>query len=282
MQLRLMWFAATALAAATGCSSGASSSPSGDAGAALGAPGSDAAGASVSDAAAGTANDAAPASASDAASASVPDASSVLHADAGAETGVAAEAGAASEAGASSEAGVAPEAGTHAQTFFVTRAAYSPAFDPNQTGFPAGADKLCIAAASAAGLAGNFVAWIWNPTLNKPTGVQPGLPKPGPWYATDGTTLLFPTQASLEGFPKAPITLDEYGQPVAAGETVWTGMDVGGQGGDTCCNWTAYCSLGSWLAVYGQTGTTGQAWIDAADGDCSGSTERHLYCIQAD
>lgn len=170
----------------------------------------------------------------------------------------------------------------HPQTFFVTRATYSPAFDPNQTGTPSGANDACVAAAAAAGLGGNFVAWIWDPTLNKPTTVQPGLPKPGPWYATDGTTALFPTPASLEGFPQAAITLDEYGKPVAAGETVWTGMGVGGQGGDSCCSWTAYCGTGSALALYGQTGTTAQAWIDAADGDCSGSTQRHLYCIEAD
>jgi hypothetical protein len=251
MQPRSVWFVAPALVLATGCSAGSPASTSGDAGA----PASDAASTSVSDAAPTT-----------------------VHVDATAETSP--DAHATAEASADACAGIA--CNTHPQTFFVTRAAYSPAFDPNQTGTPGGADDLCVAAASAAGLTGNFVAWIWDPTLNKPTIVQPGLPEPGPWYATDGTTVLFPTPASLEGFPQAPIALDEYGQPVAAGETVWTGMGVGGQGGDTCCNWTAYCALGSALAVYGQTGTTTQAWIDAADGDCSGSTQRHLYCIEAD
>jgi hypothetical protein len=168
------------------------------------------------------------------------------------------------------------------QRFFITRETYDGELTPNNDNqeWPE-ADALCRTAGVAAGIGSGWGAWLWNPIINKPSSDQPGPPGPGPFYSMDGVTVLFPTGASLEAFPAAPVTLDEYGTAVPTGDTVWTGMSVGGQGSDDCCNWTNGFVCGTPPApnngTYGNVATTTQSWINAGSGDCT--TLRHLYCL---
>jgi hypothetical protein len=156
---------------------------------------------------------------------------------------------------------------------FVTRGTFDANFGPHPDG-----DALCKNAAAAASLGGSWKAWLADPGLTN----APAFKDVGPWFAMDGTTKLFNNPAALGGFPLAPITLDEYGAAVGAGDTVWTGLTVGLRSAATCYTWDCLegCSPANtgYKGTYGQVGTTAQAWTNAGSGDCY--VARHLYCLE--
>ena len=81
---------------------------------------------------------------------------------------------------------------------FVTKSSFT-----GNLGGIAGADSKCTAAATAASLTGTWKAWISDGT----TSAKDRISDVGPWYAIDGTTLLFDNKAGLTGAPKAFIRM---------------------------------------------------------------------------
>ncbi len=152
-----------------------------------------------------------------------------------------------------------------AMRLFVTRGVYAGELDQGQ------AKAKCESAAAAAGLSGSWAPWLAYPTQ------APVFADVGPWYATDGTTLLFSNRAQLGGFPSAPIALDELGEAVPSGSEVWTGLTVSfGVTDHDCAHWGLDSHY--WYGTFGTTHTTAQAWTDAGFGYCD--VKRHLYCIE--
>jgi hypothetical protein len=101
---------------------------------------------------------------------------------------------------------------------FVTSTSYT-----GDLGGLAGADLKCQAAAESVGLHGTFKAWL----SDKKTPAPSRLSDLGPWYSIDGTRKLFHNRKSFLASPLAPIDLDERGQRVTAGQSVWTGTAPG-------------------------------------------------------
>ena len=152
---------------------------------------------------------------------------------------------------------------------FVTSTSYT-----GDLGGLAGADLKCQAAAESVGLHGTFKAWL----SDKKTPAPSRLSDLGPWYSIDGTRKLFHNRKSFLASPLAPIDLNERGQRVTAGQSVWTGTAPGGLVADTCGDWTGEEKESAGTA--GTVGAKDESWTRSGQfGDCS-KTSLHLYCIE--
>lgn len=162
------------------------------------------------------------------------------------------------------------------------------------TGVAAG-DAICQTRANAAGIAGNFKAWlsddqddafcrVHNLTGKKSANCgQAAPPQPaGPWIRTDG----FPfgediVKIHAEGKVYAPVRYDEFGNSVPTGRAYYTGTSF--EAGtvlaeNTCANWTS--SGESLLYTAGTSSGTTEAWSQYIGGsDCG--TIYSLLCLQA-
>lgn len=115
-----------------------------------------------------------------------------------------------------------------AKYVFVTSVHYT-----GDLGGVAGADAKCQTAATAAGLAGTYKAWISTygaSAADRITG-------DGPWYGTDPAhTKVFNNHANLLTVPHAFLEYDENGQ--FGGGGAWTGTEQGGvASGLDCGGW---------------------------------------------
>jgi hypothetical protein len=107
-----------------------------------------------------------------------------------------------------------------------------------------GADKICLDAATSAGLGGAWKAWLSDDKTNAIDRIA----DVGPWRLTDKqTTLAFADKTSLTNPPQASLYWDEKGESVFAAyppgqpvySEVWTGTRDSGKSGDNnCSNWT--------------------------------------------
>ena len=154
-----------------------------------------------------------------------------------------------------------------AKRVFATSSSHTGGF-----GGSAGADAICAARASAAGLAGTFKAWVAVSGSSPASSfVQSALP----YQLVDGTTVALDWADLVDGGLAHAINQDENGDPVFA--DVWTGTDTaGGQAAATCNNWSSASG-----AVTGQCGSAFQsngAWTASSLPSCN--TALRLYCFE--
>jgi len=162
-----------------------------------------------------------------------------------------------------------------------------------KTGLAAG-DAICQARAAAAGLKGNFVAWLSDENddaycrVHGFTGKkanncgQATLPaSAGPWVRTDG----FPFSGTIgelldDGKVFVPAATNEYGRPFPSSQSYRTGTTNDGAVEDTtggpCANWTSAADA----PVAGSVSNyTSFAWTQRASNNCSG-TQTGLLCFE--
>lgn len=151
---------------------------------------------------------------------------------------------------------------------FVTSLTY-----PATLGGLAGADTMCMQRAAAAGLPGQFVAWLSTSTVH----ALSRLAGSRGWRLVDGTALAdhpsdFATNATL-----APLALDELGNDVrATGVSVWTGTSTGQFSGQACDDWTV--NLASSNAHVGTPSGGGSRFTDSGTPTCDALAA--LYCLE--
>ena len=148
---------------------------------------------------------------------------------------------------------------------------------PEGAGGLAGADAICEATASAAGLPSpdKFLAFLSDDT----TAAADRFTIPGPWNRVDGNKLA----DSVADFTSFSIVSDlrySDGTAVATTETAWTGtLGSGAQSTQNCANWTSPSSGASGKAGYPYVNSS--EWLEAVSHfptfECS--TPRHLYCF---
>jgi hypothetical protein len=139
----------------------------------------------------------------------------------------------------------------------------------------AGADALCASQAAAAGLGGEFKAWL--STIESPVANRLAHSS-DPYVLVDGTVIAV-NWNDLIGFPgyiSAPINLDASG--VLRDGEVWTGSSRYGHpyGNVDDCEGFTSGSTGDGLA--GSTEEVNLRWTEQGTRSCS--TELRLYCFE--
>jgi hypothetical protein len=139
-----------------------------------------------------------------------------------------------------------------------------------------GADTKCTDAASAAGLGGNWTAWLSDNSTNAGTRIADG-----EYQLLDGTVVANNLDDLTDGTLDAGINLDEEEIAVTTNPDVWTGTDAGGThlaGFGDCTSWSTTDN-----AVRGRIGRSTRDdafWTDVGGGNPCDSTRR-LYCFSA-
>ncbi|MGB5682072.1 MAG: hypothetical protein WBM47_09510 [Polyangiales bacterium] len=172
------------------------------------------------------------------------------------------------DAGTDAGADAGTDAGVGERRIFVTSGAQNADF-----GGIAGADALCASQAAAAGLEGEFKAWL--STIESAVGdrlVQSTVP----YVLVDGTRVADDWTDLTDGTIQAFINLDASG--VARAGDVWTGTLPSGesntQGGD--CD--GFTSGTDGVALCGSTRSVNAGWTASQLPGCS--TSLLLYCIE--
>ena len=147
--------------------------------------------------------------------------------------------------------------------------------DTNQNanlGGIAGADAICAAQALAAGLDGEFNAWlstIASPVADRVTQAS------GPYVLVDGTRVADDWDDLVDGTILAPINLDANGM-FRSGE-IWTGtLATGASYATSDCG--AFTNGSSGTALCGASNATDATWTENITPACS--TALGLYCIE--
>ena len=171
----------------------------------------------------------------------------------------------------------APIAGAHRVFVTATTTTGNIAASGNATSGLDGADKLCAASATAAGLGGAWKAWLSTSQVN----AIDRLADAGPWYLVDRCTLVFGGKAAIvAGGPAAAIDRLADGSQ-APPVNLWTGTKKTGVKDDFTCNdWT------NDQPIHGYEGTVGTgddtffagAWTDTATNPCRLSAA--LVCFE--
>lgn len=148
------------------------------------------------------------------------------------------------------------------QYVFVTRGVY----DANMGGI-AGADSRCQLSAGGAGLKGVYRAWISDSNTDAKTRITGS----GPWLEVGTNKVMFPTPASLAGFPEGPLVRDEYGDP--AKDRWWTGTAANGiRHPETCINWASNAQFqGGMTGTRKGSGRPGNEWTEDVAYACTSS-----------
>jgi hypothetical protein len=140
-----------------------------------------------------------------------------------------------------------------------------------------GANAKCNDAAAAAGLVGNFIAWLSTSTVN----AVDRLADVGPWTDTQGTLVFADKNAVVTTGPMTALWYDERGQFLSTAN-IWTGTRFDGvyQWGAVmappCQEWTS--ATGADGARVGQVGRTGSEWTSYSGTSCN--SEAHLICFE--
>jgi len=139
----------------------------------------------------------------------------------------------------------------------------------------ASADAKCQALAEAAGLPGEYKAWLADAT-GAPSArfVRSG----GPYVLVDGTTVAANWADLTDGQLLAPIAVTETGGGPGTVTSVWTHTLTNGNRGDgvSCVEWT-YEQLPN-HGDAGRADLTDARWTDAGFAGCNSPC--HLYCFQ--
>jgi len=155
---------------------------------------------------------------------------------------------------------------------FVTSGAYT-----GNLGDQAGGDAACTAAATDAGLAGTWTAWLGKGSCGACMDPKDRI-QDGEYQLLDGTIVANNRADLLDGTLDAPINMDETGTTLVGAFEVWTGTDpdgTGGSGPGTCTVWTTNS-----VETRGQSGTanaTDAKWTDNRSETCD--VFNRLYCF---
>ena len=169
------------------------------------------------------------------------------------------------DAGTGGEGGMGPSVSE--RRVFVTEAVQDGSFG----GIPA-ADGICASEAAAAGLNGEFQAWL--STMTSPVADR-FVRSTVPYVLVDGTVVADGWDDLVDGSIQAPINLDANGQPRDG--DVWTGTLPSGQpytGGD--CEGFTDALAG--ISQCGSTQNTEALWTAAQTPACN--TPLRLYCVE--
>jgi hypothetical protein len=137
----------------------------------------------------------------------------------------------------------------------------------------AGADAICRQTATAAGLAGEYRAYV--ATTSVPATDHLGNSRG--WIRVDGKPVADLVTDLQSGHLLYPLRVDENGEDLGPGFiTVATGADLDGQASSSgnCGDWTAVAA-----ATYssGSPSASGTAWVEATPNLCTNLA--HLYCF---
>jgi hypothetical protein len=136
-----------------------------------------------------------------------------------------------------------------------------------------GADALCAAQASDAGLQGDFKAWL---STTSSAAADRLVRSSGPYVRIDGEVIAQDWEDLVDGFIDIPINVGPAGEALAG--DVWTGTLVNGASylsGD-CDGFTSSGTSG--LALCGSSGSNGSAWTQSRTPNCA--TVLRLYCVE--
>jgi len=154
----------------------------------------------------------------------------------------------------------------------VTSTTQAPTF-----GGVAGADAICQARASTAGLRGTFRAWISDSTSSASARL---VHHTGPYYRVDGTMVRVVANdwTDLTDTIAVALATDEYGV-TQGNQMVWTATDfTGAYTGSSCSNWTSASSALTTTVGNSSAGTTlWTAWNTSYQ--CSTGSTR-LFCVE--
>lgn len=148
-------------------------------------------------------------------------------------------------------------------------------FGGTRAGGLSAADDECQSEADAAGLAGEFIAFL---PVNASV--------PARQRFDQGTrNIVLPTGSIVAaGFfalfnmgPTIPIAMTAAKAPIASSESVYTGsLKMGAPGADTCTFWSASSASGSYGAL-----SDPASWLEApAQADVRCVVPRHIYCFE--
>ena len=159
---------------------------------------------------------------------------------------------------------------------FVTGASFFGGF-----GGLAGADAQCQERAENEGLTGTWTAWLSDSTGNAVDRIPDGQ-----YQLLDGTVIAEDKADLTSGLLKAPINLNERGEP--EGGFVWTGTSPDGTNtGTNCSDWTNAGSPGSGQCTAGDddcgdrgnTSFTTDDWTLYPTAPTACNNAFHLYCF---
>ena len=177
--------------------------------------------------------------------------------------------------------------GVVAKRVFVTAASFHG--DLKQQGAGAdgleGADLLCAAAATSAGLGGTWVAWVSTSGADAIS----RLASDGRWTLIDEVTEVFASRSQIQFGPKHAIDVTEAGAPLLPSgvdlPVVWTNTDSFGKYSDdgennACDDWSAQTGVAAVGVIFDPAvGGPGLSWTDTKQPrGCGG--EYHLYCFE--
>lgn len=168
-----------------------------------------------------------------------------------------------------------PNAGSSVKRIFLSSTAHT-----GSLGGLSGADAICLARATAAGLGGTWKVWLSDNTANAISRIN----DVGPWYLVDRSTLIFQNRAAMvSSNPATQISKDENGNSMGAGPPgvlTWTGtMADGTKAASNCSNWMS--ALGATQGDVGANGNnvnTNSYWTSGGTVACNGA--RNLICIE--
>lgn len=137
-----------------------------------------------------------------------------------------------------------------------------------------GADAKCQDAAMAAGLTGQFKAWVGTGSLYPENRF---IAYEGVYRRTDGQIIANSWDDLVDGSLIKPIQYDEYGAKITSGN-VWTNVDFdGGWVSDEHCGfWDNTLQLS--FPYFGNLTSTAASWTKFGN-DKNCSTKLHLYCF---
>lgn len=176
--------------------------------------------------------------------------------------------------------------GTPASTSVTVSRAVTRVFVTNETtssniGGLSGADEFCNASAAAAGLTGEWTAFISTTGTNARDRISEG-----PYVRLDDVQIAVNRDDLLDGGLAAPINVDENGD--TAIRNVYTGsVEDGTTGTNTwgnglCKNWTQGCGVcegNHWYAQSGLSNESGNRWVNWGWQFCGGGSS--LYCFES-
>lgn len=140
-----------------------------------------------------------------------------------------------------------------------------------------GADGICAAAATTAGLKGTFKAWISDGVVAPTSSFKKSNT---PYVLSDGTTKVADSFAALATDPlKHAIDKAEDKTPVT-GKVVMTNVKTDGTSSSVsmeCSGWSS--TTGTDKFVSGSTDLTTSAWTDGPVKACQAAPQYHLFCF---
>ena len=140
----------------------------------------------------------------------------------------------------------------------------------------AGADAICAARATAAGLSGTYLAWLSEGSTDEP---RDRFTQSSPYARVDGTRVADSWADLTDTTILAPINVTETGSTIGGTRDVWSNILWTGAekvGNDDCSNWTSTAGLG-WEGDHSQTN---QTWAAPSVGTTSCANSNRLYCFE--